>query len=391
MATDFLVKLLALLLPTQVGFHFWPYFSRVSGIKVDYLSPTLYASYLVLICLVLLNTSKIKTHYQKNKKSYLLFCLLIAVNTLFSQSLPNTQVRWVEILLLASTYIVLKDYKNLWKAIRSPFLFSTFLVVFLQFLQILNQSSLQGLFYYLGERSFSTTTPGISKLNFLGTQVLRAPSIFSHPNSLAGYLLLSLGLLSLKKESLKVRSLPFLSLIFTGSKSGIASLPFLFIKKINLKFFTYSLLVLSCLLPFAKLSSTNILSVDSRMDGYQQSGLVIKENFFFGTGLGNYVLALGDNLPGSQTTSYNLQPVHNIFLLFISELGVLGILIFVLLVKNVQISKPLQFLLVLISLTAFFDHYWLTLLQNKLLLTIAFCLYPLQYKHEELSKSNNKH
>src|SRR3989344_9415701 len=36
--------LLILFLPTQLGRHFWPNFSFVSGIRIDYLSPTLYAT-----------------------------------------------------------------------------------------------------------------------------------------------------------------------------------------------------------------------------------------------------------------------------------------------------------------------------------------------------------
>ena len=34
--------LFLLAIPTQLGRHFWPEWSRVVGIRVDYLSPTLY-------------------------------------------------------------------------------------------------------------------------------------------------------------------------------------------------------------------------------------------------------------------------------------------------------------------------------------------------------------
>src|SRR3989344_696217 len=37
-----LFYLIILFLPTQLGKHFWPDFSIVSGIRVDYLSPTVY-------------------------------------------------------------------------------------------------------------------------------------------------------------------------------------------------------------------------------------------------------------------------------------------------------------------------------------------------------------
>src|SRR5258708_7366824 len=47
-----LLCLFFLLLPTQLGKHFWPDFSIVSGIRIDYLSPTVYITdvFLILLC-----------------------------------------------------------------------------------------------------------------------------------------------------------------------------------------------------------------------------------------------------------------------------------------------------------------------------------------------------
>src|ERR1035437_10261792 len=45
--------LLVLFLPTQLGKHFWPNFSYVYGIRIDYLSPTLYFTDLLVIGLIL--------------------------------------------------------------------------------------------------------------------------------------------------------------------------------------------------------------------------------------------------------------------------------------------------------------------------------------------------
>src|SRR5438105_4334390 len=38
------IFLLLFLLPTQLGKHFWPEFSFVQGLRIDYLSPTLYVT-----------------------------------------------------------------------------------------------------------------------------------------------------------------------------------------------------------------------------------------------------------------------------------------------------------------------------------------------------------
>ena len=45
--------LLILFLPTQLGKHFWPNFSYVYGVRIDYLSPTLYFTDILIIGLFL--------------------------------------------------------------------------------------------------------------------------------------------------------------------------------------------------------------------------------------------------------------------------------------------------------------------------------------------------
>src|ERR1035437_9579523 len=44
--------LLLLFLPTQFGKHFWPNFSYVYGIRIDYLSPTLYFTDVLIILII---------------------------------------------------------------------------------------------------------------------------------------------------------------------------------------------------------------------------------------------------------------------------------------------------------------------------------------------------
>src|SRR6266704_691714 len=50
---NLLFSLLILFLPTQFGKHFWPSFSIIQGIRVDYLSPTLYFTDILIILLFL--------------------------------------------------------------------------------------------------------------------------------------------------------------------------------------------------------------------------------------------------------------------------------------------------------------------------------------------------
>jgi O-antigen ligase len=53
---------------------------------------------------------------------------------------------------------------------------------------------------------------------------------------------------------------------------------------------------------------------------------VVKNNWLFGTGIGNYSLAVKKIHPGEPI--YRYQPVHNVFLLVWAETGLLGILSF---------------------------------------------------------------
>ena len=48
-----LFSLLVVLLPAQIGKHFWPKEAFVRGIRIDYLSPTLFLTDLVIIALII--------------------------------------------------------------------------------------------------------------------------------------------------------------------------------------------------------------------------------------------------------------------------------------------------------------------------------------------------
>src|SRR5258708_5260679 len=67
--------------------------------------------------------------------------------------------------------------------------------------QFFNQGSLNGVLYFLGERTFTATTSGIANASVSGELILRPYGTFPHPNVLAGYLLISLTLLLLYAKS----------------------------------------------------------------------------------------------------------------------------------------------------------------------------------------------
>ena len=102
-------------------------------------------------------------------------------------------------------------------------------------------------------------------------------------------------------------------------------------------------------------------SFDDRSTYVLQSKEIIKENFWLGTGAGNYTKAVADKNP--QKPIWQIQPVHNVFLLVWSELGIIGLLLFVvfLFLGAIGIFLTNKYLLLLIIPCALFfisDH-WL--------------------------------
>ena len=96
-------------------------------------------------------------------------------------------------------------------------------------------------------------------------------------------------------------------------------------------------------------------------------------------GLGNFLAELPRYYRSREEIRF-YQPVHNILLLAMAETGILGFGFFLwLVVKTLVVAwqkgeKALIYSLLIIFLTGLFDHYWLTLQQGQLMLTLVFGL-----------------
>ncbi|HSV94837.1 MAG TPA: hypothetical protein VLH94_02610 [Spirochaetia bacterium] len=378
MFSDLLIKIIVFLLPTQLGLHFWPSFSRVAGIKIDYLSPTLYLVDTLLITLVLFNYKIIISFLKKNILFVCLFLSFIIINTSFSLVPQNSLIWWLHLLLYLLFFITLKLRHLKWETIRTSLLCSTLLVVSLEIAQLIFQTSLNGPFYYLGERAYSGSTPGIGRFNLFGLEILRPMSTFSHSNSLAGFLLIVFYLFSFKSAKPWYKIIPFVGILLTFSKTAIVALAFIVF---NLKpeiIISFSL-ALSLAQPLIQNYTSNWQSLSDRIFFLPYLRQIIINNPLTGTGLGNFIPALGNFLPGSFLTPSKLQPIHNLPYLIISELGFLGtfLIIISLLRQKVRqiLSNPLVLtLLALVIFTGAFDHYIWTLPQNKLILLLALSI-----------------
>ena len=410
----FIFQLLILLLPTQLALHFWPNWTYVYGFRIDYLSPTLYLTDILMILLFVLwliqyflkrTRSKEGT---SSKHAYLLPAILLVIfmgiNIYFAKSSWVAIYKWIKIIefgLLGLFIVRAKDFKfNSWVA--KPLSFSLIAISVIAFIQFNLQKTTGGALFLLGERSFTATTPGIATFTIFGRELLRPYSVFPHPNAMAGFLgvgffLLLFGLSKKSKTSFYYRLslvIAFLTLILSISHGAwisfvLAGLVLVFVKgnqSVFRRLYISTVVVviaISLLLPTA---SDKLLSsldygeeVNHRLHLTKVSGSLIAENAIIGVGEGNYILGLAENADFPKL-SWWLQPVHNIYLLAFSEIGLIGLGLFVLLllaVASKAILKDKRMLLaafLFVVFTGFFDHYWVTLQQTQILFVVLMGL-----------------
>jgi len=390
--------LLVLLLPIQLGRHFWPDFSFVLGLKVDYLAPTVYLTDILVLAILVLWGWEQRCQFSINnfiswlKRNWWFIAVFtyLVLNAFLALNQGAAFYKLIKILefVLLAYYLTKNRYSltHLYLPLSIAVVYSSLIAL----CQFFKQASLNGLFWWLGERTFDLTTPGIAKAVINGHLFLRSYATFSHPNALAGFLLIALILTApfLKKAkfwSLGYGFLAGLAIIFSFSRSvwlvGLLLLFVLLIKRIKKsKIFIPVLLLL--VLSFYLLTFSFNLSTEEAFSQRAQlmkaSLLMVKDYPLSGVGLNNFIVRL-PNYWSLTGFTYWLQPVHNFYLLIASETGLMGLIIFLwflfLTFKKLSLKHyPLLMALSAILFLGLVDHYWLTLQQNQLLLTFVLGL-----------------
>jgi hypothetical protein len=220
---------------------------------------------------------------------------------------------------------------------------------------------------------------------------LRAYGTFNHPNILGGFC--SLGLLATLILMRKQKNLFWLGCLTLLSSFGLflsfsrsawlattCAVAYLFFgsynKFLNKKFGltilpSVAIIILLCFsfypLLFTRVDYNNRLekqSVNQRISQAEQAIDLISANPVLGTGFNNYTLRLKQLFP--QAPAFDLQPVHNIYLLLAGETGLVGLILFLLAIFAIlwlaikrggwiNLSLPLTLLII-----GLFDHYLLT-------------------------------
>lgn len=259
-------------------------------------------------------------------------------------------------------------------------------------------------------------TPGTSVVETVSARLMRAYGSFPHPNIFGGYLaaaiLFVLGRIGWRDcETRNFASLrqfvPFvllflfvLSLVITFSRSAWLALAVgitVFLighvvvrKKISRKFLSGLMVVIAAVVismaafsgaVFTRLEAVDRLeekSLSERQNEYQIIGEIIRTNPFVGVGPGAYTLVLEKLNPDQPVWSY--QPMHNSFLLFFAETGLLGLVFLIYFLNALMpistrtpVTKIIPLVATLTTL-AFFDHYFWSQWAGLVLLVVIFVL-----------------
>lgn len=410
--------LLVFFMSSQVGLHFWPKFAYIDGIKIDYLSPTLYlldVLIIPLIAILLFDLIKKKKKINFPKSNFIrilftVFILDIILNFFFARS-PAAHLfgvmKVIEFALFA-TYMSLNFKKQDIPYFVDILSLSAITSSGLAIWQFLEQSSIGGIWYFLGERTFTPSTIGIATANING-EALRVYGAFPHPNVLAFFLLFVVVFISLKVEYEKkiyeklffviVFSLSSLALLLTFSRIVIfiylIFLAYLIFKKLSKRNLLYIIPLLGLIILYLSTFYSRFLNIHFllrdigfRQELAQQSVEIFKNNLYFGIGLNNFFIHQAPLIKNISPVLF--QPPHNIFVLALLSLGLFGFWIFPyifylsfrslfakLRTTNGELKdfhKSVLFILLAIIIVGIFDHFFLTLEQGQIMLALILGL-----------------
>ncbi|PKM91552.1 hypothetical protein CVU82_03075 [Candidatus Falkowbacteria bacterium HGW-Falkowbacteria-1] len=335
--------------------------------ETNYNEIAIFLNYLILAILVVVfflyffKYRKISSDFDIPKHYLVLIGLdlFIFVSIFVSSFFDLSLFRYFLFLLAIALFFIVLNFKFNFKKLIVIFIFS----IFLQSIIGLGQFFIQKTFSnkYLGISVHDPSVLGVSVLEGDFGRLVRSYGGQDHPNIFAALVFFALifCLLLVFKFKFKfwqkiilysVYFILLLSLLTSFSRSAwmafVLSMFLIFIlllfenKKENLKkylpIFSFSLFFLILFFTIFKPfilnrfnlnSRLEIISNSERVEQIYSSSDIIKSNLWLGVGYGAYhqkLLSLNPDLK-----SYQAQPVHNVFLLVLSEIGIWGFIFFV--------------------------------------------------------------
>ena len=370
--------------------------------------------FLFLLAIVSLVIDKLQIQNYKSQINYKFKITKIATVAIFFLVFASLSIFWAESKIVAlmaglrlvegvGLFLILQIFNFDWKKFSWAFILSALIQASLGIYQFLIQTTFAS--KWLGMALHDPATLGTIVVEASSERWLRAYGSLPHPNMLGAFLAIGMFLaIILYQKSLASRGKIILVSIFsilafglftTFSKSAILAfvivLLFFLVGSFIFKEVKENRQLLSksiCLFALVAIIFSIIFwepvatrvrgtgrleakSTNERISYFGESWQLIKSHPFLGVGLGNYTLALHNEI-NPNLKSWEYQPVHNIYLLVLAELGIFGFTLFLLLLAS--FFMPLQnnrtwynlfdhrntvfFLILLVGL---FDHYFWTL------------------------------
>lgn len=404
-----LFNLLIFLIPLNLGKHFIMNVSYVKGLLIDYLIPTIYLQDIIVLLIIGLyiydyfNTSKgtlkslLQSVFNKRLLWPSLFIVSVFLSTLVSNVFVISLYGFVRLFIYYSLFLYIVNTVDLKKDLSNilrVFVMSMSLISVLGLFQFFLQGSVFNNYLFLGEQPYSFSTKGISLENMFGYTVVPAYGLFRHPNIFGGLLTLCLLVVYSKLNISKGYKLLFLLLAsaFLVTFSWLAMATFvvsiLFYKylsnsDVNRKYLTIALTILLTLFSVVPLVASNFSLLSSNVSLLRRTNLMtgsfelLKTNVLYGIGINTFTHYIGSYLFDMGAIRFD-QPVHNMYLLILSETGLIAFVLFIFfIISSIYKSLKEPFLAILLFqmlLLACFDHYFWTIHQSQLLFWIILGL-----------------
>ena len=330
----------------------------------EYGTFSLYATellFFVILALTIVYCIKLVTANNALNKNYwrrllplVAVALIMAVNIFLSQSQSIAFYKLGQLIEATALFFIILIIKPEFQRISWAIVLSGLVQSVSAIEQFIDQKVIAN--KWLGMASQSPEILGTPIVQLDGVRWLRTFGTFSHPNMLAGFLVVGLILIiglyaSANKEKIK----KYLSLIFvinsvalftTLSRAALIAMFFSIIlfaflsrkdqllNKTVTKFaliFIFIAIVFSATYPeliFSRTFSGNRvenISNTTRIEQYKEYWPIIKNNWLTGVGLGNYTAELFATNPTREAWLY--QPIHNTYLLIFAELGIFGFIL----------------------------------------------------------------
>lgn len=372
-------------LPIQLGKFFFINESYVLGLPIDYRAITIYLSDILIILFLLSflftyhkNLRSIYKQYRQIILAILVFDAYLIVDNLLISKGPTISffivAKTITFSLLVPTTAYMLSEKTPRRFAKSAVIFSLCWVSALVVAQFTAQRSIG--FTLLGERSFDAATTSIAHVNFLGDQLLRPYGTFPHPNVAAA--VLATGLILVHKLGVKpLKVVVLFAILLTFSKATLIFLISALVistKTFRDLFIRLALVSMGAASVFLTIPKLDLTTLAERLTLAQASLDIATKNPLFGIGSTNFIAELAKLNLFSLGSIRLLQPVHNVFLLILTENGIIGLLLFTYLLYTVtrtNMTRKKTILFFGILLYSSFDHFLWTLQQGQMLLWLT--------------------